>query len=451
MLAGLRLGFGVVALFLAGRLLITATAYRSWRTYFFFGLTLLAFSVVGALRFGLTSDLAAPTWYQAADIAFAIGVIGVLYETVLSDQRRMRDMRRLMDQWRHVSSLAETRLRELEMLAAVTRELTATLNLQHVLQIVVDKALEFGDADGVTIFVRDSETGQLVDHRVTAAVSERYRDLPPPRPRGLTNSVARSGEAAFITDPQRHPLFADGAYPALCALASLPLTVEGAVVGVMNVGYNRPFKFDDATIRLLRALADSAALAVHNAEQHERQRRQAVTDELTGLANRRRFLELLRAEVQRARRYGHPMALLMVDLDRLKQINDENGHAAGDAMLRGVAQCLRGAVRVTDLPARLGGDEFAVLMPETSREAALTVAERIRAGVEQFTAQVDGRTIHSTVSIGLISRAAGDVQDLPSLIHKADDALYKSKTDGRNRVTVWDAPESAALAPEQTG
>jgi len=177
----------------------------------------------------------------------------------------------------------------------------------------------------------------------------------------------------------------------------------------------------------------------------------AVHDGLTGLHNRTFLTDHFDTLIKGAHRRGERLAVLQLDLDRFKQINDTLGHAAGDAMLRGVAQCLRGAVRVTDLPARLGGDEFAVLMPETSREAALTVAERIRAGVEQFTAQVDGRTIHSTVSIGLISRAAGDVQDLPSLIHKADDALYKSKTDGRNRVTVWDAPESAALAPEQTG
>lgn len=437
-----RMVFGVVALFLAGRLIVTASAYRSWRTYIFFGLTLVSFVLILIFRLGAGPEPSVSLASSLNDVAFAIGAVGVLYETVHSDQQRLQDLRRLMDQWRLTSTLAEKRLHELESLAAVTRELTASLNLRHVLQTVVDKAREFGDADGVSIFVHDPDTGGLTDYRITAAASERFKNLPSPRPQGITAAVARSGEAAFITDAQRHPLFADGAYPELSAIASLPLTFEGVVVGVMNVGYNRPFQFDDATSRLLRALADAAALALHNADQHERIRRQAVTDELTGLANRRRFLEQLRAEMQRARRYGHPLSLLMVDLDRLKEINDEHGHAAGDAMLRGVAQCLRTSVRITDVPARLGGDEFAVLMPETGKDAARRVAERIRAEVEGYRTVVDGREIASTVSIGLICRDAGYLQDLPSLIHTADEALYKAKTSGRNRVTLWDGPDA---------
>jgi diguanylate cyclase (GGDEF)-like protein len=444
----LRMGFGVVALYLVGRLIATAAAYRSWRTYGFFLLTVVSFVLIGFFRFSpsLGLDLSDSVWPPVNEVVFVIGVVGVLYETVLSDQRRLQDLQRLMDLRRRASFLAEKRLRELELLTEVTRELTASLNLRQVLQTVVDKALEFGDADGVSIFLRDPDTGLLTDYRITAAVSERYKSLPPPRPKGITAAVAQSGEAAFIDDVTGHPFFADGTYPELNAIASLPLKFEGYVIGVMNIGYIRKHPFDESAVRLLGALADAAALAVHNAEQHERIRRQAVTDELTGLANRRRFLESVRAEMQRARRYGHPLSLLMVDLDRLKEINDAHGHAAGDAMLRGVANCLRAVVRVTDVPARLGGDEFAVLMPETGREAALLVAERIRSEVEGYRAAADGHDIASTVSIGLISRDPGHLQDLPSLLHLADDALYKSKTSGRNQVSVWEPPAESPPA-----
>lgn len=432
----LRLGFGVVALGLAARLLLVAAAYRSWQTYLYFAVTVAAFALLTALRLGWTE--LGDAWPAVADIAFVIGIVGVLLEAWRSDQRRLHDLRRLMDQRRQAIQLAEARLHELELLAAVNRELAASLNLNHVLQVVVGKAREFGRADGVSIFVRDADTGTLIDPHIVAAAG----DLPPPRPAGLTQQVADSGEAVFITNVRTHPLFTDGAYPQLVAIASLPLKVGLAVTGVMNVGYNRPFEFEDGTRRLLDALAEAAALAVQNADQHERIRRQAVTDELTGLNNRRRFLDVLRGEMARARRYGHPLSLLMVDLDRLKQINDEHGHAAGDAMLRGVAQCLRASLRATDVPARLGGDEFAVLMPETAGESALVVAERIRAAVENFRTTVDGQEIHSTVSIGLMSRAVGHLQDLPSFIHKADDALYRSKTGGRNRVSVWEVEET---------
>jgi diguanylate cyclase (GGDEF)-like protein len=208
----------------------------------------------------------------------------------------------------------------------------------------------------------------------------------------------------------------------------------------MNVLYAQPHDFDDEEMRLLKALADTAALAVHNAAMHERITRMAVTDELTGLANRRRFMELLRQEVQRARRYSRPLTLLMIDLDRLKQINDSSGHAAGDAMLRGVADSIRTSVRATDYAARLGGDEFAALLPETDRQDALTIAERIRANVEKFSTLINAVVIQSTVSIGLVSRAAGEVTDLPSFIHQADDALYRAKAGGRNAVTAIEAP-----------
>jgi diguanylate cyclase (GGDEF)-like protein len=379
-----------------------------------------------------------PTLLQISGLLFGASVVGVLVQTLQSERKRLRDTQRLVDQWRRASALAEKRLREVEVLAAISRRLAASLELRQTLQSVVDQAREVSAADGVSIFVRDPETGELTDYRVTAAVSERYKDLPPPRPKGITYEVARTGESLFIADAQHHPLFADGAYPNLHAIASLPLKLEGEMVGVMNVGYNRPYEFDESTFRLLHAVADNAAVAVHNAELHERLRKQATTDELTGLVNRRRFLELLRTEMQRARRYNHPLSLLMVDLDRLKQINDQHGHAAGDAMLCGVAQCIKVHIRETDVPVRLGGDEFAVLMPETGREAAWSVAERIRTTVEAFRADMGESLISSTVSVGVISRVAGHLQDLPSFLHLADDALYKSKTTGRNRVTVWD-------------
>jgi diguanylate cyclase (GGDEF)-like protein len=358
----------------------------------------------------------------------------------MADRRRHADSQKLLEQRRHASLLAQKRAQELEVLFHITRDLTASLDLQKVLRTVVDRALTITGADGVTVFERNDETGELTNYRVTAAVSERLGNMPTPRPEGLTVAVAQGGEAAFINDILKNTLYGGPVYADLRAIASVPLIFEEQVVGVMNVLYAQPHEFDDEEMRLLKALADTAALAVHNAAMHERITRLAVTDELTGLANRRRFMELLRQEVQRARRYSRPLTLLMIDLDRLKQINDTHGHAAGDAMLRGVADNIRVSVRATDYAARLGGDEFAALLPETGRAEALTIAERIRANVEKFSAVVNEAPIQSTVSIGLVSRAAGEVTDLPSFIHQADDALYQAKAGGRNAVTAIEAP-----------
>ncbi len=446
-LFGVRVLVGVGALALIGRLIFTSSAYLTWRAYAFYGVAGLA--GLGLFIYRLAIGLnRAPTAIEFTILAifeplFTLSLLASLWEHVMADRHRHADSQKLLEQRRQASTLAQKRAQELEVLFHITRDLTASLDLQKVLRTVVDRALAITGADGVTVFERNDETGELSNYRVTAAVSERLGNMPPPRPEGLTVAVAQGGEAAFINDILKNTLYSKNAYADLRAIASVPLIFEERVVGVMNVLYARPHDFDDEEMRLLKALADTAALAVHNAAMHERITRLAVTDELTGLANRRRFMELMRGEVQRARRFGRPLTLLMIDLDRLKQINDGLGHAAGDAMLRGVADGIRASLRATDWAARLGGDEFAALLPETSREDALMVAERIRANVEKFSATLNGAIVHSTVSIGLVSRAAGEVTDLPSFIHLADEALYQAKASGRNAVTAIEAPAKA--------
>jgi len=441
LLSIIRALVATVGLVIVVHLVRASYVYLSTRVFAFLGLAALSYLIIGFFRFiGPFVGLAINgEWLSFLEILYAVGIVGCLWEQMRADQKRYADSQKLMEQWRQASNLANKRANELTIFSEINRELASSLDLREVLEALVERGLRLGDADAVTVFVRNRETSELTNYRVTAAARDELKHLPSPRPDGLTNSVARSGEAAFIGDARNHPLYADGAYPDLRSIASLPLRFEGEVVGVMNVGYIRLHQFDDEEIRLLSTLADAAAVTVNNAAMHERILRLAVTDELTGLANRRRFLEVLRSEMHRARRYGRPLTLLMVDLDRLKQINDENGHAAGDAMLRGVAQCMRSSVRDTDMPARLGGDEFAVLLPETGGDAAVTIAERIRAGVEDFKVIVDSATVRSTVSIGLVSRSPGDLHDLPSFIQLADEALYRSKTMGRNAVTTFDA------------
>jgi diguanylate cyclase (GGDEF)-like protein len=351
----------------------------------------------------------------------------------------------LMETWRHASSLAQKHTQELEVLISLTRELASSLDLRQVARKVVDRALALSEADVVTVFERAPETGVLLNYHVSAG-NERASAVARPDADDLTTAVATSGQAAFIADMTKNALYAERVPSTVRAIASLPLMFESNVVGVMNVVYTQPHPFTDEEMRLLNILADTAALAVHNAAMHERITQLAVTDELTGLANRRRFMEVVRQEVQRARRYSRPLTLLMIDLDRLKQINDQNGHAAGDAMLRGLADCIRSSTRATDTPARLGGDEYAALLPETSREDALIIAERLRAAVEKFSAVINGAIIHSTVSIGLVSRNPGEVTDLPSFIRLADEALYHAKTCGGNQITALETPAASAPA-----
>ena len=163
----------------------------------------------------------------------------------------------------------------------------------------------------------------------------------------------------------------------------------------------------------------------------------ATRDALTGLLNRREFLRLLREELDRSRRYGRPCALLLLDIDRFKTVNDTWGHPAGDAVLRALADVLRNALRPTDQAARYGGEEFALMLPETGIEGALALAERIRSEVSARPLAISAeRSIAVTASLG-VGAFPEDGADVESLMACADKALYRAKAGGRNAVAAF--------------
>lgn len=167
----------------------------------------------------------------------------------------------------------------------------------------------------------------------------------------------------------------------------------------------------------------------------DRLRSQAVTDELTGLYNRRHLWSTLEAELVRARRKHLPMALMLFDIDHFKNLNDKWGHEAGDMVLRSIAQTVRRVVRGTDIVARHGGEEFVVVMPDTDVAFAYAVAERLRKSVETnpFVISRAPGKLNITISIG-IAGSEGNTDSAEALLHRADQALYRAKREGRNRV-----------------
>ncbi len=213
-----------------------------------------------------------------------------------------------------------------------------------------------------------------------------------------------------------------------------PLAAEERLVGLLSVSRaDRPFTA--AERGLFHYLAGQASVSIENIDLHERVQRQAVTDELTGLFNHRRFHEAISTEVERAKRFGQDLGLIMLDLDDFKQINDTYGHQQGDLVLREVARIMRGFSREIDAPARYGGEELALLLPGTNLEGAYQLAERLRQGIDAIGLTVSGRSdrLHVTASLG-VAAMSGDGDIGPrDLIAAADAALYEAKRSGKNK------------------
>jgi diguanylate cyclase (GGDEF)-like protein len=219
---------------------------------------------------------------------------------------------------------------------------------------------------------------------------------------------------------------------------AFPLYAHGLIVSVLFVLLLR------SRLRILQEQARQAALDLamtqRTLEIEHGLKEQAVvlarTDYLTGLFNRRHFVELAERELDRAERYQRPLAMLMIDIDHFKSVNDTRGHAIGDLVLQEVARLIRAALRAVDIVGRMGGEEFAAVLVEMDGESAREVAERVRCTVEEASIRVpEGVPVSVTISIG-ITHLCGRNADLDTLLNEADAAMYSAKESGRNRVVL---------------
>jgi diguanylate cyclase (GGDEF)-like protein len=253
--------------------------------------------------------------------------------------------------------------------------------------------------------------------------------------------MAMSGSPIVITDTLSDPNWVN--LPGMERTRSylgVPIFVKGKIMGYINVESSQPHDYTNTHGKRLMVFADQAAVAIENSRMFEKLEQMAVVDTLTGLYSRRHFSDLGGKEIERARRYGNPLSLLMIDLDHFKSFNDTLGHAVGDQILVEVANIIGTTLRKIDIPGRLGGEEFAVLLPETNQQNGMLVAERLRQAITRLRIPIKDAVIDNvTASFGLSTLCDGHV-DLQSLITSADMAMYKAKENGRNMVVV-DVPE----------
>lgn len=284
------------------------------------------------------------------------------------------------------------------------------------------------------LLLPDDETGCL-EARFAFPRDEAVTRLSEVAPEDMAALVLRRGQPMVVVDTGRDPRTAR--FPPGESLLFCPLLVQGKAVGLAQFVRSAAAPFhrsDSHRISPLLAQAAVASEGVHVRQMMRHFENMATTDGLTGLLNHRRLQEVLRLEVERAVRYRRSLSILMLDVDAFKAFNDTYGHPQGDVLLRAIARILRTGVRSVDHVGRYGGEEFLAILPETSREDAAVLAERIRCRVaDEGFPTGDGRRVRKTISIGL-SAYPENAASATELVQAADAALYRAKRSGRNRV-----------------
>ncbi len=333
----------------------------------------------------------------------------------------------------------------LAFLAHLATEFTAVLNLPDLITNIMRVFQKETGFDSCGLALADERDPDALVVRAASGIRTAYLGLKIPAGKGLHGAVMTTGSPLLVpdmaTDPRVYRL-----EPNIRSGIYAPLTVEGRVTGVLSAHRSVPDGFTQVDLDMLTVLARYIAGAIEVARLHEQLKDLAATDPLTGLANRRVFLDRLAAELARARRRREPLSTSLLDLDGFKRINDTYGHSVGDAALRAAAQALLQSIRASDLAARFGGDEFTLLLPDTTMSQATEVLDR--SGLTDVSwEEAPGTPIPLHFSWGIASWP-GDGEDANILLQAADARLYamKKRSGGENR-----SGRSQGLSPEPPG
>ena len=340
-------------------------------------------------------------------------------------------------------SEAQRRVKELSILNEISLLISSTTSLSQVTELVYQQVNRFIDAFYFLIAVYNAEKNEWGSLYIRRD-GKRLENFILKTNQGFGGFVINHRQPLFLADKQAVEAFIHQSglvdyQHKPCSLMMVPLIFSNKVIGVFGVQHDtveNAFNHEDFT--LFNNIGVQVAIWIENARLFSEMEKLAITDNLTGINNRRQLFVLAQQELDRAIRYDHDLSIIMIDLDHFKDINDQFGHPVGDEILCSFSQLCLQNLRIVDTIGRYGGEEFLIVMPETGEEETYEAALRLLKQIELMNITVKNQTVSVTASMGIASLGKGSKEirkiTLDNLIHEADEALYKAKKAGRNQV-----------------
>ncbi|MBI3753870.1 MAG: sensor domain-containing diguanylate cyclase [Deltaproteobacteria bacterium] len=334
------------------------------------------------------------------------------------------------------------RIKQLTTFSELGKAITSSLDLKEILNIVMEKISELLQPKNWSLLLADEEKNELYFEIVVGEGADKIKDIRLKMGEGIAGWVAREGTPLLVPDVNKDPRFSKKADESskftTKSIIAVPLKSKGKCLGVIEL-INKMFEqggFKEEDLLVLTTLADYTAIAIENATFFQKIQELTITDDLTKFYNSRYLYRFLDYEAERARRYKSNIAMIFLDLDKFKEVNDAYGHLNGSKLLAEMAKVISKGLRKVDVACRYGGDEFVIVMPQTSKGQAYQAAGKLRVSINEHRFLTEeGLNLHITASFGVASLPE-DAKNTAELIQMADQAMYQVKNSSRNAVAM---------------
>lgn len=376
------------------------------------------------------------TYREKAEKESALAIAQQEAKTKSILERKNREVEKVNEELR-------THLREISALYQLNQTMVTAPDLNVLFDRILQVVVETLGCDQIVLLQYNPGDCQLEIVKTMGLNHDALRDVRFGFDQGITGQAAQTLRQIHVKDVEKDPRYLNyhGQVATRGSFVSTPMVVKGHLVGVINLHKRGTDAFSSSELKLIQAIANQAAMAVENAQLVEKARELSNIDDLTGLANRRHFQEILKREVAQARRFSSSFSVLMCDIDHFDHYNSKNGRMRGDALLRQVGQMLVNNTRGIDLVCRFSNEEFVILLPKTNKQGGIATAEKLRKCIldEKFEGGPQQPGGQLTVSFG-VTEFPLDSKNIYELLNLADRALYAAKREGRNRTVAWEGP-----------